>query len=222
MIFEDNPFIQNTSVQSESNIFIDLLQTIVIALSICVVIYLFIATPNEVHGQSMEPNFHDAELLLTNKMIQLLGGTKLKNIVSEYKRGDVVVFKHLLSQEDFIKRIVAVGGDTIMVKNGNVYVNSIQLNETYLPEETRTSAGNYITEGQMMKVPEDSYVCFGDNRGNSTDSRSNLVGFINRSQMKGKVFFRYWPLDLFGTIKGHKYEELETNANSSYIYYTKL
>ncbi|MBN2016339.1 signal peptidase I [Candidatus Dojkabacteria bacterium] len=212
MVFEDNPFLQETGPKKESNIFIDLLQTVVIALSICVVIYLFIATPNEVHGQSMEPNFYDRELLLTNKTVQLLGNTNLKSIVGDYKRGDIVIFKHTLSQDDFIKRIIAVEGDTIMVKEGHVYVNDIKLNETYLPEGRRTDSGNFLQEGQVVKVPEGSYIVFGDNRGNSTDSRSNLVGFVKRNQLKGRVFFRYWPLNTFGVIRGHRYTELESST----------
>jgi signal peptidase I len=213
----NNPFIQPEVQTVESNVFIDLLQTIVVALSICVVIYLFIATPNEVHGQSMEPNFHDSELLLTNKVIQFVGNTGLKNIIGDYKRGDVVIFKHTLSQEDFIKRIIAAGGDTIMVKDGSVYVNNVKLNETYLSKSQRTESGNFLTEGQMIKVPDGNYIVFGDNRDNSTDSRSSIVGFVKRSQMKGKVFFRYWPLDNFGTIKGNKYEELNSYNSISYI-----
>jgi signal peptidase I len=207
-LLDENPFIQTEAAPKEANIFIDLLQTVVIALSICVVIYLFIATPNEVHGQSMDPTFHDGELLLTNKIVQLLGSTKLRGIVGDYNRGDVVIFHHTLSQEDFIKRIIAKGGDTIMVKDGDVYVNDTKLDQSFLPEGRRTESGNFLQEGQTVRVPEGSYVCFGDNRGNSTDSRSNLVGFVKRSQLKGRVFFRYWPLDRFGIIKGFKFTEL--------------
>lgn len=200
-----NPFIQQETVKEEQNIFLDLLQTVVIALSICVVIYLFIATPNEVHGQSMEPNFHDGDLLLTNKIVQLLGGTSLKKVVGDYKRGDVVIFRHTLSNEDFIKRVIAIGGDTIMVKDGGVYVNSNKLDEKYLPSGLRTEAGTFLEEGQTMKVPNGYYAVFGDNRGNSTDSRSKLVGFVNRKDMKGRVVFRYWPLDVFGVVHSATY-----------------
>lgn len=209
-MLNENPFLKSEETEEETNVFIDLLQTVVVALSICVVIYLFIATPNEVHGQSMEPNFHDKELLLTNKIIQLLGGTQLQAVVGDYKRGDVVIFKHTLSQDDFIKRIIAIEGDSVMIKDGSVYVNNVKLNETFLPNGRRTEAGNFLTEGQMVKVPEDSYVVLGDNRGNSTDSRSNLVGFVKRSQLKGRVFFRYWPLDTFGVVKGHDFEDLNS------------
>jgi len=211
-LFEQNPFLQSKSTEENSNVFIDFLQTVVIALSICVVIYLFIATPNEVHGQSMEPNFHDGELLLTNKIVQLLGTTGLSNIVGDYKRGDVVIFKHTLSQEDFIKRVVAVGGDTIMVKDGFVYVNNTKLNESYLPSGRRTEAGNFLEEGVSQRVPEGSYAVFGDNRGNSTDSRSNLVRFVKRSDFKGRVFFRYWPLSEFGIISRQEYVGFEARV----------
>jgi signal peptidase I len=216
MVLGSNPFSQKEEKAEQQNIFIDLLQTVVIALSICVVIYLFIATPNEVNGQSMEPNFYDRELLLTNKIMQLLGDTKLKVIVGDYKRGDVVIFRHTLSQEDFIKRVVAMEGDTFMVKEGYVYVNGVKLNETYLPEGRRTEAGNFLTEGEVVKVPEDSYIVLGDNRSNSTDSRNKLVGFVKRSQMKGRVFFRYWPLDTLGIIKRHNYTELESSTLLQY------
>lgn len=210
-LFEKNPFAASEGAVEETNVFLDLLQTVVVAISICVVIYLFIATPNEVHGQSMEPTFYDKELLLTNKVIQLLGGTNLRTIVGDYKRGDVVIFEHAISDEDFIKRIVAVGGDTIMVKDGLVYINSVQLNEAYLPEGRRTEAGNFLLEGKPFRVPDGQYAVFGDNRGNSLDSRNNLVQFVKRESLKGKVIFRYWPLDRFGIIKGHTYTELESS-----------
>lgn len=207
-IFSDNPFIQETPRADESNVFIDLLQTVVVALSICVVIYLFVATPNEVHGQSMDPTFYDGELLLTNKIIQLLGGTKLKSLVSDYKRGDVVIFRHTISQEDYIKRIIGIPGDSVMIKDGYVYINDIKLDEAYLPEGRLTNEGNFIQEGLKVQVPEGEYIVFGDNRGNSTDSRSGLVGTVKRNLLKGRVFFRYWPLDRFGVIHRYNYPEL--------------
>ena len=204
-IFQSDPFNQEQIVKEDKNVFLDLLQTVVVALSICVVIYLFIATPNEVHGQSMEPTFYDRELLLTNKLVQLLGETKLSSVVGDYKRGDVVIFRHTLSHDDFIKRIVAVEGDTLMIRNGHVFVNGKQLDEDYLPEGRRTESGNFLVEGEMVKVPNGSYIVLGDNRSNSTDSRSRVVGFVKRNQMKGEVIFRYWPLDSFGVVKGYDY-----------------
>jgi len=204
-LFESNPFTNETEVKTEQNIFIDLLQTVVIALSICVVIYLFIATPNEVHGQSMEPNFYDGELLLTNKVIQYLGNTGLKKIAGDYDRGDVVIFHHIGTGDDFIKRVIGIEGDTVMVKDGHVFVNNVQIEEPYLPDGRRTEAGSFLEEGKPVKVPEDSYIVFGDNRGASTDSRKREVGFVNRSQMKGKVIFRYWPLNTFGVIHSADY-----------------
>jgi signal peptidase I len=206
-MFDDNPFIQGGVEKKDSNVFIDLLQTVVIALSICVVIYLFIATPNEVLGQSMEPTFYDGELLLTNKMMQLFGDTSMKKIVGDYQRGDVVIFKSdTPAGDDFIKRIIAVEGDEVMVQDGHVYVNGNKLEEKYLPPGRRTEQGPFFQESIAKIVPEGHYVVFGDNRNNSTDSRSNIVGFVKRTQLKGKVFFRYWPLDKFGVISGYDYK----------------
>ncbi|MCL4353221.1 signal peptidase I, partial [Patescibacteria group bacterium] len=96
---------------------IDTVQTFLLAASVFLVIYIFLFRPFEVDGLSMFPTFHNGDYVLTN-LITL----KLGNI----KRGDVVVFvappDH---QKDFIKRIIGLPGDTIMLKNGNVYLNKI-------------------------------------------------------------------------------------------------
>jgi signal peptidase I len=199
-IFSTNPFEQEEKQPEKKNIFIDLLQVVVISLSICVVIYLFIATPNEVHGSSMEPNFFDGEILLTNKFMHLVGNTGLSKIVGDYERGDVVIVDLDNSDEDLIKRIVAVGGDELLIDNGQVYVNDELLEEDYLPEGRTTSGDSFIIEDTSITVPEGSYLVFGDNRDYSLDSRNSAVGFVERRQLKGRVFFRFWPLDRLGKI----------------------
>lgn len=208
-MFEDNPFVQqDNAIKSKPSIFIDILQTIVVALAIFVIIYLFIATPNEVKGNSMDPTFKNGELLLTNKVIQLLGGDDgTGKVFGDYNRGDVVIFKDNLSQEDFIKRIIAKGGDTISVQKGSVYLNGNELNEDYLPAGRKTNGGTFLEEGQTLRVPDNFYFVMGDNRGNSKDSRDKAVGFVERKQLKGRVFFRYWPLNRLGLIRGEDVSE---------------
>lgn len=204
-MLEDNPFAEE-SIKSKPSIFIDILQTIVVALAIFVIIYLFIATPNEVKGHSMDPTFKHGELLLTNKIVQLLGGDSgIGKIVGDYNRGDIVIFKDSVSGEDFIKRVIAKDGDTISIQKGYVYVNEQKLEEEYLPAGRTTNTGTFIEEGETLRVPNNSYFVMGDNRGNSKDSRDSTVGFIDRSQMRGRVFFRYWPLNRLGLIRGHEY-----------------
>jgi signal peptidase I len=209
----DNTFIYKPALPKTGSIFIDIAQTIVIALAITVVIYLFIATPHQVDGRSMENNFHHNDLLLANKIIQMIGHTSIgQKLNYDYKRGDVIIFQQA-GKPDYIKRIVATGGDTIMIKDNKVIVNDMVLDENYIPNtpEFKTELPNkeiaFLVEGQKKTVPENKYFVMGDNREHSQDSRFNSVGWVDRSEMKGKVFVRYWPLSSFGLISRGSYEE---------------
>lgn len=191
-------------------ILVDFAETLVVALSISLFIYLTLAIPNQVDGESMEPNFHHNELLLTNKVIQWFGNTSVgKAINYEYKRGDVVVFK--LGDDDLIKRIIAIGGDTLMIKDNKVFVNGSEINEKYLPTTTRTritsGADVLLEEAETIIVPDNYFFVLGDKREVSKDSRLKEVGFISRDMIKGKVFFRYWPPGDFGLIKRGEFVE---------------
>ncbi|MEI7579277.1 MAG: signal peptidase I [bacterium] len=192
-------------------IIFDFLETIVIAVAISAVLYLTILVPNQVEGESMEPNFHNNELILTNKVVSWLGPTALgKKIKYDYQRGDVVILR---SNNNFlIKRIIAKAGDTIEIKNNKVYINNNELEESYIPLTTRTQLyfafDTLFNEGEKITVPADHYFVMGDNRENSKDSRMTQVGFIPRDHLIGKVFFRYWPLADIGIIHRGDYQEL--------------
>ncbi|KXK25819.1 MAG: Signal peptidase I P [candidate division WS6 bacterium OLB20] len=195
--------------------FVDIVQTVIIALLISVFIYMLIAIPNQVDGQSMEPNFQDQELLLTNKVIEWFGGSQVANTLGvdyNYRRGDVVIFNN--KGTDLIKRIIAVGGDTIRIEDNGVFVNGSELDEKYIPKTTRTrvpfQGQAFMEEGEELVVPEGHYFLMGDNRENSKDSRFAEVGFVPRSMLKGRVFFRYWPVAKFGIIRQGEYEELSS------------
>ncbi len=181
--------------------FIEFLQSVVIAIVICIVIYIFIATPNQIEGSSMEDNFHNGEIVLTSKLQQWLGATQLgKSIDIDYHRGDVIVFQKP-GYNDFIKRVIGMPGDEVSLKNGKIYINQKKLNESYLPESTLTSGGNLLeNNGEPISVPPDSYFVLGDNRGNSHDSRYLDIGFVSRLWMKGKVVVRYWPLNKIAVV----------------------
>lgn len=211
----DNTFNYKPALPKTGSIIVDIIQTIVIALAITVVIYLFIATPHQVDGRSMEETFNDGELLLTNKIIQIIGDKSIgRSLNYDYKRGDVVIFQQE-GKEDFIKRIIAAPGDTVRIENENVYVNGMFIRESYIPrtpefttELPRDPDFRFLEEGEDITVPENSYFMLGDNRQNSQDSRYNTVGFVERSDIKGKVFIRYWPLGSFGLIPRGEYEEI--------------
>lgn len=174
-----------------SNIFFDLVESVVVAASIFVVIYLFIAQPHMVKGASMEPTFHDGEYILTDKISYKFGVPK---------RGDVIVFKAPRNPEfDYIKRIEAIPGDTISILNGQVLINNQVIKEDYINTSTYLIPGQFLKEGQELKLNPDEFFVMGDNRDHSSDSRA--WGVVPRNDIIGKVFFRYWPPNHFGPIK---------------------
>lgn len=174
---------------------LEFVQSIVLALSVFVLIYLFVAQPNQVNGSSMFPNFVDKEYLLTDKISYQLG---------EPKRGDVVVFKAPSTEPcaenecEYIKRIIGMPSDMVKVENGHVYLNGSLLAQDFLPPEVVTEAGSFCQEGVEVVVPEGQYLVFGDNRSHSRDGRE--FGPIERNLILGKAFFRYWPIDKIGLI----------------------
>lgn len=170
---------------------IEALQPVVMAFAIFMMIYLFLFQPHRVDGNSMYPNFHDKELILTDKI-------SYRRILP--KRGDVVVFHAPPPfEDDFIKRIIGLPGETIMVKNHSIYINDQLLNETYLPETITTEQKLFLREGVPYTIPDGYYMVFGDNRNYSSDSRE--WGPIQRNVIVGKAWIRYWPIDKLGTIK---------------------
>lgn len=179
-------------------IFIDLVETLVIAGAIFVVIYAFLFRPFQVNGQSMFPNYHNGEYILTNLFILHF---------ESLQRGDVIVFKAPPNQEkDFIKRIIGLPGDSVKIQDGSVYINSAQLDESgYLPQNARTFGGTFLPEGQEVVVPENNFFVLGDNRNFSSDSRE--WGFVSRDKVIGKSYIVYWPLNQFRTVPDVKYTQ---------------
>lgn len=177
-------------------ILIDLVETLVVALAIFFIIYFFLFRPFQVNGESMYPNYHNNEYILTNLIAMHL---------TSLNRGQVVVFESPTDEEkDFIKRIIGLPGDTVMVKDGLVYVNGSKLDESdYLPSDYKTFAGSFMAEGREVTVPEKNYVVLGDNRGKSSDSRE--WGFVPRQKIIGKSLFVYWPINRMRFVKAGKY-----------------
>lgn len=165
---------------------VDTIQSILIAAAIFLVIYIFLFRPFQVSGESMFPNFHDKEYVLTN-LITLRFGPPA--------RGDVIVFKAPPDPEkDFIKRVVGLPGNTIMVNNGNVYVNGAPYDESsYLNPSVKTYGGTFLKDNDTITVPDNEYFVMGDNRPYSSDSRE--WGFVPAGNIIGKSIFVYWPLN---------------------------
>ena len=160
----------------------DIVETLVIAGAIVIFVYLFVASPHEVIGRSMEENFWNGEYLLADKVSYYIG---------DPKRGDVVIFKQT-ETADYIKRVIGLPGESIEVRDGHFYVDGTMLEETqYLDSSIYTDPGNFLMEGKTYDIPDDKYFVAGDNRGHSADSRT--FGPIDENQIKGRAFVVYWP-----------------------------
>jgi len=180
---------------SIGNFILEFVQSIVLALSVFVLLYLFVAQPNQVKGNSMLPNFVDGQYLLTDKLSYQLGNPQ---------RGDVVVFKAPPSEPcaadecEYIKRVIGVPGDRVMVRGGEVYLNGSKLDQKFLPDDFVSDAGAFNQEGVEKDVPDGQYLCFGDNRSHSRDGRE--FGPIEKKLIVGKAFFIYWPVNYMGLV----------------------
>ncbi len=177
------------------NFFLDTLETIVISLAIFVLVYQFLFQPHQVDGHSMVPTFQNGDYILTDK---------LSYRFHPPKRGDIIVFRAPQDERvEFIKRIIAIPGDTVMVKNQQVWLNGKALKEPYTNDGI-TPADAFLREGRAVEVPTGNYIVMGDNRLHSSDSRH--WGFVRSDEIIGRVFFRYWPLQTFGPIKTSELE----------------
>lgn len=158
----------------------DWLVSIIIAVVVAFGIRTFLVEPYMVSGPSMRETLQDKERLIVNKLVYYTRAPK---------RGEIIVFKYPSdTTRDFIKRVIAVGGDTIEIKDGKTYVNGEKLDESYIREPFHT---NY----PKTTIPEGHIFVMGDNRNNSEDSRFLDVGFVDLSLVKGKASVIFWPLD---------------------------
>lgn len=163
----------------------DWIETIAIAVVLALVIRTFLIQPFYIPSGSMEPTLQVGDKIIVNK---------LTNRFKEPERGQIVVFKYPYdTSQDFVKRIIGLPGETIEIRDSQVYINGQPLEEDYLPE------GLVYPDFAPVTIPEDSYFVLGDNRDNSQDSR--MWGPLPRNLMIGNVLAIYWPLDRIGTVE---------------------
>lgn len=177
-------------VKTIVNFVMDILETVVFIGSIFIVIYLFILTPNQVKGASMDPTFQTGDYILTSRVTY-----KFRRL----ERGDVIVFKSPKNPDiEYIKRIIGLPGDIITISNGVVKVNNIQLTEQYISATTNLWESGCIKDNVPYTVPTDYIFVMGDNRPRSSDSREFCAVTID--SIIGDVFYRYFPTNVIGVI----------------------
>src|SRR3989344_3881747 len=175
---------------------LDALEPVVLAFAIFMMVYLFLFQPHKVDGRSMYPNLQDREYLLTDKI-------SYRRHAPE--RGDVVVFHAPPPyNSDFIKRVIGLPGETVMLQGGFVFINGQKLEEVYLPGSYITSEKAFLREGVPYKIPDGYYIVFGDNRDFSSDSRE--WGPVAEKSIVGKASLKYWTIAEFGFIEHYAYD----------------
>jgi signal peptidase I len=187
----------------------ELLQTIVLTLAIFLGVRSVVQN-FRVEGASMEPTLQTGQYLLISKASYFhIEGTPLERFLPsthqgsvDYlfggpQRGDVVVFRAPTAPDkDFIKRVIGLPGDTVLIKNGQVIVNGQPLEESGYIHFPATYT--YPFDGQPRTVPDGNYFVLGDNRPNSSDS--HLGWFVPVDNLVGKAWISYWPPPSWGLM----------------------
>lgn len=152
----------------------------------------FVGQRTEVDGSSMEPMLSDEDNLLVDK---------LSYRFREPERFDIIVFAFQYKEDTYyIKRIIGLPGETVQIdEEGNIYINGEILEEGYGREVIK--AENIGLAKDPIVIGEDEYFVLGDNRNNSTDSRSPLVANVKRKDIIGRAFVRIWPLSKIGVLR---------------------
>ena len=190
--------------QKDKDDFFDWIDVITVALVTVILVFTFFCRVATIEGESMENTFFNGEKVL------------LSNIMYTPKRGDVVIISrnyyanpdvdaNNTNLQPIIKRVIATENQTVMIKDGYVYVNDEKLDETYT--KTLTYAFDpSLPYDTPVTVPKGCVFVLGDNRDNSNDSRSSTIGrrsdgMIEREFIIGKVYLRIFPFNKFGTVR---------------------
>lgn len=171
----------------------EILNTSIYLLSVLLVTYLvitFVGQRTVVNGSSMEATLQHGDNLIVDKISYRF---------SDPKRFDIIVFPFQYEEGTYyIKRIIGMPGETVQIdEDGVIYINGEVLHESYGLEVIQ-DPGRAI---MPITLGEDEYFVMGDNRNNSTDSRTDLVGNIKRSDLVGKAWVRIYPFGKFGKLR---------------------
>ena len=161
---------------------LDVVETVVLAVVLFIGINA-VSARVRVDGQSMRPTLEDGEFLLVNKTVYFFG---------DVSRGDIVVFHFPLNpEEELIKRVIGLPGDSVSVRDSQVFVNGQMLNEPYISQAPLYSGEWVVTEGHLFVL--------GDNRNNSNDSKD--WGLLPRENVVGKAVLIYWPPPMWDLLE---------------------
>jgi signal peptidase I len=159
-------------------------KSLFIALGVAFVVRTFLIAPYMVEGASMEPTLHNQEKILVNKL----------HLTDSFSRGEIVIIKG--KEEHYVKRIIGLPGDTIVMKNDKLFINGVLFKESYLSQnrELAKQMGSQLTgDFGPIRVPKNKFFVMGDNRLYSKDSRNGL-GYFQKGDIVGQSEFVFFPI----------------------------
>ena len=173
----------------------ELLNTAIYLLCVLGAVWLvitFVGQRTEVEGASMENTLHNGDNLIVDK---------LSYRFHDPERFDIIVFPFQFQDNTYyIKRIIGLPGETVQIMDdGSIYINGEKLEENYGMEVIKPETIGRATE--PIELGDDEYFVMGDNRNNSSDSRTDMVGNITRENIIGKAWLRIWPVSDFGVLQ---------------------
>ena len=173
---------------------VEFIKTVAIIIVIAFFVRFYLVQPFVVDGSSMEPNFHNGEYLLVDKITYRL---------RQPQRGDVIVFHPPPSPTfNYIKRIIGLPGDKIDIKDGEIFINGVKLQEPYLEDE-RTIVRVSDFANVDKKLGSEEYFVLGDNRDHSSDSRE--WGTLPKANIIGRAWLVIFPQKYFGFVFHPRY-----------------
>lgn len=164
--------------------------TLLITMSVVLVLKNFVIINANVPTGSMENTIMPGDNIL---------GFRLAYLTEDPERGDVIFFPFPDNEEEkYVKRIIGLPGEKVTIMDGKIYINDSTepLDEPYLKEEWTRGTGPYVFE-----IPEDSYLCLGDNRNRSADAREWNNTYVKREKIIGKAIFTYFPIEHWGMVE---------------------
>ncbi len=163
---------------------------ILLTMFVAVLLVLFVGFRISVVGPSMSPTLENGEKVLVNRLVYK---------VFSPKQNDLIVFLPNGNEKShyYIKRVIAVSGDKVQVKDGMIYING----EPFEEKVEVSAVENALLAEEELTVGEDEYFVLGDNRNNSEDSRYASIGNVRKEYIVGKAWCIVWPWDRFGLLK---------------------